>query len=726
MADIVGAICCCATETIRALLIDLVSGVLAKLPLEETEGILGQLIAYVQTDTDVVLRNWRYSFDIFRIFTEFGTVDDFHPVALLDADFPGILEDFVSLQIPRFVANPANEVSQERFCRGANMTALLVAIARFDCDSKKILSRECMKWFVGGEFHSRAFVDLVLNYDKNAIPTIDRLLERAEAVPSEFLLAELLTFPQFQCPNRWLTNYFSETARQKHLLRAIGAKLSLEPEQLAGFTQRHKNVLTHLLFSSISDVREEAIAKFFREIWRRLDNPASILFPLIDLVPNLSTTLYASNADYKLSFLPRDLFTGLQLLSFLVEVAKETPQLQTVVGYVENNLHSLVDMHAVSDMHVFPLTLIGCYMMQQFMISARFLTDIQTGLTKMIRHPKELDVTLKEYAIALCRDTSRSAEAMLPDNELKGALIAAWIETGHEQSKPDVTAFFRSLSGRRAAAERVVRFLSAELPRLERFDGRMLIDVLSAYPENAIIPYITAIASNPKLFPKICAIVLDIRPADSFYPAAIGLLSLVIDRGVGFIGPVFNDEPRLFGAFTVAVADVRLPAGIRKSALKVLRISLERCDTMVPRFTAAPSSYQVPELEDYAVALIRKLQRQVQWPPPLLVQLRGEIVGTIRAIPSGGLALTRTIADLIPVYRPEWETVFLSKEAGFEILAVLFDKGANLASSGVAVGTWIARAMVRDEVKQSFQQFWNVANPSPLAVAVRGVIGIRG
>jgi hypothetical protein len=109
---------------------------------------------------------------------------------------------FVTEAIPGYVLNRANDVGQERFTRFRNMSYLLKCLQIFDCHPTTLLSKKCLRWFVGGEFHSRCLIDLILHFNPNAIPIFDRFLEQAEGIPSEFLISELIKFREFECPTR--------------------------------------------------------------------------------------------------------------------------------------------------------------------------------------------------------------------------------------------------------------------------------------------------------------------------------------------------------------------------------------------------------------------------------------------------------------------------------------------------------------------------------------------
>jgi hypothetical protein len=136
-----------------------------------------------------------------------------------------MLETFITSAIPEFVANCANGVTFERFVRSCDMTYLLKCLEVFECNPSVVLSKQCLKWFVDGENHAEAFVDLVLHFRPDAIPTFDRLLEQSDIIPSEFVIAELISRPQFKCPTRWLNMQYNDRKGQKQLLRAIAAQV---------------------------------------------------------------------------------------------------------------------------------------------------------------------------------------------------------------------------------------------------------------------------------------------------------------------------------------------------------------------------------------------------------------------------------------------------------------------------------------------------------------------
>jgi hypothetical protein len=122
-----------------------------------------------------------------------------------------------------------------------------------------MFSKKCLKWFVGGEFHARCLIDLIRHFNSNIIQTFDLFLEQAEAIPSEFLISKLIKFPEFKCPTRWLNTQFTDAARQRHLLRAIANQLEVDVSVWSLFFNNQREILTHLLFSVVVNVRRDTV-----------------------------------------------------------------------------------------------------------------------------------------------------------------------------------------------------------------------------------------------------------------------------------------------------------------------------------------------------------------------------------------------------------------------------------------------------------------------------------
>jgi ubiquitin C-terminal hydrolase len=290
-------LCTSPTKFVRTNLLDLIRGVLSQNP-PATDFMVVFLLDLAESWFPMVIKHWRDSFDFFRIFWDFAHISQEHKAYLIENGLADSLIMFITEVIPGYVLNRGNSVSQERFTNLCNMSYLLKCLEIFDCDSTILFSKRCLKWFVGGEFHSRCLIDLVLHFNPNAIPTFDRFLEQAEAIPSEFLISELIKFPEFKCPVRWLNTQFTDAARQKHLLRAIASQLEGDASLWPLFFNNQREILTHLLFSPVVDVRRETVSVFGR-LGPQVPDFDRLLFPLVELIPALSTKLYNSKSDIR-------------------------------------------------------------------------------------------------------------------------------------------------------------------------------------------------------------------------------------------------------------------------------------------------------------------------------------------------------------------------------------------------------------------------------------------
>lgn len=430
----------------------------------------------------IVLQNWREGFYFFKILYDFSTIDADHAQFLNDLEVQDGIISFVVSDFKPFVASNSSSFSIDRFQQLCDLTYAFKLFEVLNVKIDLVLAPQFLEWCIGSSKHQEALIHYCNQVCPLCIPQFDKYVDATGRPPSEFLVAELIKFPQFQIPQKWLTNYFSEPADQKHLLRAVHEQFLKDFQIFTLFIQKNPETLCSFFFSPTIEVREETVEKM--SSLQEIGPVCELLLPFIGKVVDLSTTLY-NNKDYKFTYLPLDCFLGLHFLGFLMSelLTIEDSKLVQFIPIVEKTLHQLVEMKATRDEHTIPIAQIGLILMNKESIpplSTQFITDIEAVIIKIIPDHKQLSSCIQQLCpglVSLYKRGNVSADLLIPDNELKNYLFVI-LFTKEEiniqmpqtkmikelnLSKKEVINMLKVYTQRYATASRTIKFLYSEL-----------------------------------------------------------------------------------------------------------------------------------------------------------------------------------------------------------------------------------------------------------------------
>jgi hypothetical protein len=141
--------------------------------------LLSSLSDYLPT----VLHNWRNSLDFFKILYNCGSLGPEFLQTLIDAELGTALTRFLLDMIPAYVKDTSHNITEERFCRHVDLTYLLKLLGLLKLNPDVILSRDCVKWFIGSELHAKAFVEMYLEMRPQEISQFLKLIEDLSTKP---------------------------------------------------------------------------------------------------------------------------------------------------------------------------------------------------------------------------------------------------------------------------------------------------------------------------------------------------------------------------------------------------------------------------------------------------------------------------------------------------------------------------------------------------------------
>jgi hypothetical protein len=557
----------CTNPDIRVAFSDIVTAGIAGIGPEAP--LLVTLLSNMADDLPTVLNAWRVSLDFFKILYDCGSLGREFLQILIDAELPAALTRFLLDTVPAYVADKSHNVTAERFCRRVDMTYLLKLLALLGVNPDVILSRGCVKWFIGSELHARAFVDMYFKMRPQQKLQFVKLIEESSTKPSEFLIVELLKYGKGTVPSTWPGRFFSDAPKQKHLLRAFLDEVDRDPSFLASVMSNHAYIFHVFLFSKITEVRNDTI-NALKKYGPFIPDFAKLLFDQLLAVRTLS---HAMASEMK-AILPPAQFPGLPYLQLLQEYAAKVDDLSPFLTSVQECLKSLSGLMVRRDEHAIAVAQIGCLVMRSAQVSAEFVQFIQIIFSKMLPDHKSIDYALRSYLIGIAQ-TSLPFSVKLPDNEFK-SLVFKGLLAGDSMptAKKYVLEFFRNAGGRYAEGSKILRCLTTELEKYESVDGRALIQVVAPYTKvNGVLSAPAGtIGKQPKIFAKFIAAIGPIETSDPLFIDGITFVSTLIQLASAHLPPVVAANPRLVLPFVRAVVAREIPEEVSGVVLNTVQL----------------------------------------------------------------------------------------------------------------------------------------------------------
>lgn len=564
----------CTNKSIRLAFSDTIKTVSSLLPTESDLNIL--IITQIGEWYDQIIRNWRNSFDIFKIVYDIASIDEEHCEFLDNSSIIDVIMNFFKV-IPPYVANKDNKVTPERFKRLVDMTYIFKCFVVFKVDPKTIFTPEIMKWCVGSDNHATALVELIQQLSPALLSTFDKVIDSSKSEPSENLIVELMKYKEFRFPYSWLNQFFKEAPKQKHILRILSDSFLINPEDFFIFAEQGKQLFTHLLFSKFVDVRNE-INILLQQLSSKV-SIAEVMFPLIEKVIGLSKSVFAAK-DMKLNKLPLDSFPGLQYLQFLVEI---TPQFENVLQYqklIETTLHDILAIKAVRDEHAILIAQIGIMMIKMNngrIENADFIADIQSVIVSMSPDHKQLDFAMRNYFVAvqsLFQNSKLSINVLLPDNELKTLLFKViCTEYSGNITKRTALELIKSLSSSQSAVAKIVISLSQEMPKYDVLDVKSIFEVISYFSFDKLKSSIQYLTTNVKILMPLFFGVTRIR-VEEYFPKALVVLKLLAVNNSNQITNLFTGNPSSLKPYFGIALDNKVGIEAKYSALYIIEKAL--------------------------------------------------------------------------------------------------------------------------------------------------------
>ena len=607
----------CTNKEIRVAFSELVKKLFMQLPPEND-----LIIVIVSQSFDwfpQILDNWRNSFDIFKIFYDFASIGREQAEILISVDFPTCILNFLKDNVSQYVSNKDNKVTAERFCRLCDMTYLMKCFIILNADANVILSKQCMKWLVGSESHAHVLIEMILHFKPGAIANIDKIIDQTETAPSEFMVAELIKFDRFTCPQAWLSKYFTDTPKQKHLLRAVFDVLQKEPSLFPMFVQRQRKILLHLMFSNSIDVRNDVVGEIQR-ITSKVPDIDTVLFPLISQVPALSKTLY-TNANYKVNIIPLDYFRALPFLQYLVEFSVKCPHLQDYRNGICAALKEILSIGAKRDEHAVVLAQLMCQIMKTTELAKEAVVPVQQAITSMYPDHKQLDSTLRNYFIGLKNQTKATADILIPDSSFTEIMFHIFLtsEATMSTSKREAMDLFTTIGARYAVATRVLKMLPTALAKVHCSDIKRVVQIISKYDKGAITQNSGVLGHQQDVLNQFLNSAQSLRVTDDNYTGILRFLAEIVQANLDTLSFVLNNNPRLIQPFVNLSCDTKISDEGRLYAIQLLEpcVKCSINDDVLRAFYGDKlvcSAARIDQADAYASKLISRVANNTATP----------------------------------------------------------------------------------------------------------------
>jgi hypothetical protein len=650
MADVMAR---CSNKEIRHGFGDLITSIIANQGPEDP-GLLLQLLFDVHELLPLVLDSWRVSLDFFKIFYDCATLGDPFVQHLIDCDLSTTLTNFVKDGIAGYVADRSNHITAERFCRRCDLTYVLKLLPVIQADPHVVLSRACMKWFVGNETHGKAFTEMYVKMRPDDISGLAKLIDDCPTKPSEFVFIELLKLDKFVVPSVWLSRYFGDSAKQKHLSQVFLEEVEKDTTFLVKVMTNRRPVFGYLMFSSILEVRNNCVNKL-RKLAPVIPDFIRLLFQYLPDVRVHSHEMYHS---IKSAIVKPETFPCLPYLQLLFDYATQCDTLAAYYPTVESTLTSLVALQTKRDEHAIIIAQIGCRMiLKGVQISPEFLQGIQAIFATLAPDHQLLDSAVRSYILAVS-NTTLPFTTKLPDNGFKSLLFKALLSNDGPAAKDKaiVMDFFTASGGRYAEGSKILRTLITEIAKYDSFDARAILATIAPYTNvsGVLSAHADNIGKQPKVFVKFLSLVGQIRPDEAIFPSGVVFVAALVQLASAHLKAVLTENPRLMRPFVRTVVDSSLPVEARIASVKALKAALCANPKGIEEISASYNigkALNCPEVSEYVAELV-ELSVSGEFPAAKAGQ---ELAGLARVASAAAdfLPIVKAIADVNPEKIPE-------------------------------------------------------------------------
>jgi hypothetical protein len=524
----------CPSREVRRDLLDLITAVIRTADAEGRTLCMASALGELRGTMDALLTNWRTSFDVINLFSDFAMLDDDSACFLMDQGFPRFLQALVDEYIPRWLS-PSD-------CVTVDMSPILRALHMQIGDPDVIFTRQSLPLFIGGPASSRAFLDLLLESDPDALANLPHFLDARRVAPTLPLIGELISSPKFAFPDSWL-DHFHDQEQQHSLIRAIRA--ALRP---GSNSNAFKNVYAFCLLSRFESVRVEC-TEMLDSFASRCGSFVDVYIPLLDEMPLVKHSRPAEP--------PED-----ALLLRILGTIRSMPSSarRSCLGQHHQTLENCLRVPLPSR-YTAAFTDLASLCIIQRPDSDPLIGLIHTALLRLDQGHR--DVAFSSFLSAVAAPPARSIDVILPDAPLRDYFIDAWLVDGaFPRSHDVVVAVLHDFAASQPAAERVVRSL-VQRGRLINLNARLLVDAVSRFPEAALRASLPG-PETREIFIEFCELIGFVADSDPFYERALVLFAILFGRMAAPLPELAPSARQYIRTFRDAANQPRLRAGVKQ------------------------------------------------------------------------------------------------------------------------------------------------------------------
>jgi hypothetical protein len=565
----------CTFRPIRIEFSELVASALAKSPPDN--GIMLPYLADFQCgDYEMVLKNWRHSFDYFKIMYDFMKLGDEYVSQFREYGGPGHLLLFITNQIPSFLANKANSVTLDLFGRRVDLSYILkiLKLCRADCD--ELFDGPALKMLVKSEHHAKAFIELYVDRTGDKGRKLATILDKNVIRPSESMFVELLALEQFALPHAWQQRLFTESNEQQLLVQAIDDYCASNPSFLNRLLVHHNGLWVHwLILSPFQEIRIEAI-RVTRRYLSSVENFGQKLGRHIPEAVYMSSTL-SLGAEIRTTIVPISGFRAIELIDLLIEISPNCPQdYSTRIELAHEALAALKQqVKGRRGEHIYALAELVCVIVQHGgAVKVEIWQGIGCALGDMTLDYPLLDGKMRSYMLAVNRLSQFRFDDRISKYMMSLVGCALLVDDDKfPTARSLVVQMVLGLPERYAERSSVLRILLAELPKYDVVDWRLLAQVIA--PCAAVADLMAQagpnLVKNLKVFKHFMQALSHVRPCDAWYDGAFAVVSALIRGSSGELRVLLDQSPVLLLPFFDAACDKSVANRTRVLALRALQ-----------------------------------------------------------------------------------------------------------------------------------------------------------
>jgi hypothetical protein len=558
----------------------------------------------------MILKNWRHSFDYFKIMYDFVNLGDEFVSQFIEYGGPDHLLNFITKEIPPFLANKANSVTPDLFGRRIDLSYVLktLKLCRANCD--ELFDGPALKMLVKSEHHAKAFIELYIDRTGDKGRRLAAILDKNVVRPSEAMFVQLLTLEQFSLPHGWQQRLLGESNDQLLLVQAIDDYCASNPSFLNRLLVHHASLwVSWLILSIFQEIRIEAI-RVTRTYSSAVENIGQKLSRHIPHVVYMSRFL---GPDIRTEIFSIGAFRAIELINLLIEITPNCHQdYPTWIEFVYQALIALTQqVNGKRDEHAFALAEFMCVIVQHGgTIKANMWPWIGLALEHMTLDYPLLDAKMRNYTLAMHKLSQFTLDDRISQymvNLVGYALLVN--DDKFPTARPLVVQMFLGLPERYAERSAVLHILGSELPKFDVVDWRLLAQVVAPCAAVAGLMEHTGPGLVRKLavFRHLMQALAHVRPTDGWYDGAFAVVSALIGKGGGELQVLLDQSPKLLLPFFDAACDKVVANKTRVLALKALQVALTMTAKQVYEVygtTVIAGAFDGPEIDEFVAVLL--------------------------------------------------------------------------------------------------------------------------